>query len=60
MAAVQNTSFHSPLAQAPSQQLADHGAVDGVLATLSGLSGWSIVVTLILGAVLYDQSTPEA
>jgi sterol 22-desaturase len=55
MAAVQNTSFHSPLAQASYHKLGENGAVEGVLSTISGLSGWSIALTLLLGAVLYDQ-----
>ena len=55
MAAVQNASFHSPLAQSTYHKLAEYGAVDGVWSTISGLSGWSIALTLFLGAVLYDQ-----
>lgn len=59
MAAVQNASFHSPLAQATYHKLAENGAVDGVLSTISGLSGWSIALTLLLGAILYDQGNLE-
>jgi C-22 sterol desaturase len=56
MAATHNASFYSPLAQATYHKIADYGAVEGVISTISGLSVWSIVVTLFLGAVLYDQS----
>ena len=59
MAAVQNASFHSPLAQATYHQLAENGAVDGVWSTISSLSGWSIALTLLLGAILYDQGKLE-
>jgi C-22 sterol desaturase len=55
MAAVQNASFTSPLAQATYHKLADNAAVDSVLATIQGLSGWTIALTLFLGLVLYDQ-----
>ena len=62
MAAVQNASLHLPLAKATYVKLAEHGNLEGVWAAISGLSGWTVFFTILLGAVLYDQcefATPE-
>ncbi|KAF2435385.1 sterol C-22 desaturase [Tothia fuscella] len=49
-----NASFASPLADAryPTQA---SGAIEGVLAYISGLSGWTVALTAFLGLILYDQ-----
>lgn len=55
MAALQNVSFTSPLAQATFAKFSDPSVLDGVLSIVTGLSGWAIALTVFLGLVLYDQ-----
>jgi hypothetical protein len=56
MAALQNASFTSPLAQASFAKFANNPSIlDEVFSTITGLSGWMIALTVFLGLVLYDQ-----
>jgi sterol 22-desaturase len=55
MAALQNVSFTSPLAQATFARFPDPSVLDGVLSVVTSLSGWTIALTVFLGLVLYDQ-----
>ena len=55
MAALQNASFTSPLAQASFAKLASPSVLDEVFSTITGLSGWTIALAVFLGLVLYDQ-----
>jgi C-22 sterol desaturase len=52
---VHNASFASPLADAKYAQFVGHPQIDSVLSSLFDLSGWTIVLTLFLVAVAYDQ-----
>lgn len=54
-AAVQNASFASPLADAKTAQVVGNSQIDGVLSTISDLSGWSIALTVLAILVAYDQ-----
>lgn len=57
MAAVQNASFASPLADSVRYvNGADNSFIDGVVSTISGLSGWTVLFTILLSLVAYDQS----
>jgi hypothetical protein len=56
MAAVQNTSFTSPLSGAIKYvQGADTSFLDGAVAAVMGASIWTILLTILLGLVAYDQ-----
>lgn len=55
MATADNISFASPLADANYAQLAGASRVEGLLSTLSELSGWTIALTLLVMMVAYDQ-----
>ncbi len=55
MAALQNASFASPLAQASFAKLASPSVLDEVFSTITGFSGWTVAFTVFLGLVLYDQ-----
>ncbi|KAH6716944.1 cytochrome P450 [Leptodontidium sp. 2 PMI_412] len=55
MATADNISFASPLADASYAQLAGASRVEGLLSTLSELSGWTIALTLLVMMVAYDQ-----
>jgi hypothetical protein len=55
MAAFQNASFTSPLAQASFAKFPRPSVLDEVFSTITGLSGWTIAFTVFLGLVLYDQ-----
>jgi sterol 22-desaturase len=57
MAAVQNASFASPLADANYAQFVGNPRIDGILNTLSGLSAWTVAFTLFAIVVTYDQGT---
>jgi C-22 sterol desaturase len=57
MAAVQNASFASPLAHVGFGAFSENTLLDGVLSTITGLSGWTIALTVFLGLVAYDQCT---
>jgi sterol 22-desaturase len=59
MAALQNASFISPLVQASFAKLASPSVLDDVFSTITGLSGWTIALTVFLGLVLYDQCKYE-
>ena len=59
MAALQNASFNSPLEQASFVKFASPSVLDEVFSTITGLSGWTIALTLFLGLVLYDQCRCE-
>ena len=59
MAALQNVSFTSPLAQASFAKFASPSVLDEVFSTITGLSGWTIALTVFLGLVLYDQCKYE-
>lgn len=52
---VQNATFASPLADAKIAQFVGHPQIDSLLTTLSELSGWTILLTLVLVAAAYDQ-----
>jgi sterol 22-desaturase len=54
--AAQNASFTSPLADAKYAHIVGNSQIDGVLSTISGLSGWTIALTLFALVVAYDQS----
>ncbi|RDW92043.1 cytochrome P450-23 [Coleophoma crateriformis] len=55
MAAAQNASFVSPLADAKFAQIVGNPQIDGILVSLSQLSGWTIAFTLLAVLVAYDQ-----
>ncbi|TVY48061.1 Cytochrome P450, partial [Lachnellula occidentalis] len=55
MAAIQNASFASPLADAKASQLVGTPQIDGILSTVSELSGWTIALTILAVLVAYDQ-----
>lgn len=55
MAIVDNVTFASPLADANYAHMASSSRFDGLLATLSELSGWTIAMTLLALMVAYDQ-----
>jgi sterol 22-desaturase len=58
MAIVQNASFVSPpLAHTGFGTLSDNAFLNGVLSTITSLSGcgWTIALTVFLGLVAYDQ-----
>lgn len=59
MAALQNVSFTSPLAQASFAKFASPSVLDDVFSTITNLSGWTIAITVFLGLVLYDQCKYE-
>jgi C-22 sterol desaturase len=50
-----NASFTSPLADAKLAQFVGHPQIDGLLARASELSAWTVVLTIFLGLVAYDQ-----
>lgn len=55
---VQNTSFTTPLADVNYGQTTQHSAIiDGVVSSVAGLSAWTVLFTIILSLVAYDQST---
>ena len=56
MAAVYNASFASPLADAKFAQIGGNSHIESILSTLSGLSGWTLAITLFAMVVAYDQS----
>jgi hypothetical protein len=51
-----NASFASPVADATFGRIPELPLLDGVLATIYGLTGWQIALTIFLGLVAYDQS----
>lgn len=51
----ENVSFASPVADAKYAQIVGNAQIDGFLTTLSGLSGWTITLTLLAMMVAYDQ-----
>ncbi len=55
MAMAENASFVSPVADAKYAQILEDAHIDGFLATLSGLSGWTVALTLLAMMVAYDQ-----
>jgi sterol 22-desaturase len=55
MDTLQNASFTSPLAQASFSKFTSPSVLDGLFSTLTGLSAWTIALTVFLGLVLYDQ-----
>ncbi|TVY29460.1 Cytochrome P450 [Lachnellula hyalina] len=55
MAANQNGSFASPLADAKASQILGSPQLDGILSKVSELSGWTIALTIIAVLVAYDQ-----
>lgn len=57
MAAVQNASFASPFADAKYAQIVGNPQIDSILNKVSGLSGWSIALTILAVLVAYDQCT---
>jgi C-22 sterol desaturase len=50
-----NVSFASPLADAKYAQIIGQPQIDGVLSRLGELSIWTILLSLLLCAVAYDQ-----
>jgi C-22 sterol desaturase len=58
MTTASNVTFASPLADAKYAQIVGHPQIDGLLGKLGELSGWQIVITLLLVLVAYDQSKP--
>ena len=56
-ATAQNVSFASPLADAKLTQIVGNSYVDGLLGKLAELSGWQIVLTILLVLAAYDQCT---
>jgi hypothetical protein len=55
MAAVQNASFASPLADAKYAQIVGNPQIDSILSKVSEISGWSVVLTVLAVLVAYDQ-----
>ncbi|TVY37780.1 Cytochrome P450 [Lachnellula subtilissima] len=55
MAAIQNGSFASPLADAKASQILGSPQLDGILSKVSELSGWTIALTILAVLVAYDQ-----
>lgn len=55
MAAVQNATFTSPLADANHAQIVGNSQIDGILASISQLSGWTVALTVLAMLVAYDQ-----
>jgi hypothetical protein len=51
-----NVSFASPPADVKYAQIVGHPQIDGVLASISELSGWTIALTVLGLLVAYDQS----
>jgi C-22 sterol desaturase len=58
MTTASNVTIASPLADAKYAQIVGHPQIDGFLGKLGELSGWQIVITLLLVLVAYDQSKP--
>ena len=54
-AIVENVTLASPLADAEYAHMASSSRIDGLLGTLSELSGWTIALTLLALMVAYDQ-----
>lgn len=55
MAAVHNASMASPLADASHASITDTNYLDTVFSTVQGLSGWTILFTILAVLVAYDQ-----
>ena len=55
-AAILNASFASPLADSKYAQVTGNSHIEGLLSTISGISGWTIAFTLFAMVVAYDQS----
>lgn len=55
MAAVQNASFASPVADASYGSVSGQNMVYDVLATVQNISGWTIALTILAMLVAYDQ-----
>jgi hypothetical protein len=55
MAAVQNASFALPPTLDDFSTATHITILDNVLTTITGLSGWAIALTVLLGFVAYDQ-----
>jgi C-22 sterol desaturase len=55
MAALQNASFASPLADAKYAQIVGNPQIDSILSKVSEISGWSVVLTVLAILVAYDQ-----
>jgi C-22 sterol desaturase len=55
MSTVQNASFASPLADAKYAKISGNEQFDGLLASLSETSRWTIILTLLAILVAYDQ-----
>ncbi|TVY44311.1 Cytochrome P450 61 [Lachnellula cervina] len=55
MAAIQNSSFASPLADAKASQIVGNPQIDGILSKVLELSGWTIALTILAVLVAYDQ-----
>ena len=53
--AAANASYASPLADAKVAQIVGHPQIDGLIAQISQLSPWTLVLTILLGLVVYDQ-----
>jgi C-22 sterol desaturase len=51
----QNASFASPLADASYAQVVGNSQIDSIIGTLGNLSIWTILFSLLLCAVAYDQ-----
>lgn len=60
MAAIQNSSFASPLADAKASQIVGNPQIDGILSKVLELSGWTIALTILAVLVAYDQCTSSA
>ncbi len=58
MASASNVSFASPLADASYAKIVDNSHVEGLLASISELSGWTIALTILAVLVAYDQCKP--
>jgi hypothetical protein len=53
--AASNGGFTSPLADAKFAEFVGHPQIDGLIARISELSPWTVVLSIFLGLVAYDQ-----
>jgi len=54
-ATAQNVSFASPLADAKFAQIVGNDHINDLLTSITELSAWKVVVTILLVLVAYDQ-----
>ena len=60
MASIQelpNATYASPLAEATYAFIHENPLIETVVSTIRGLTYWQIILTLIMGALVYDQRT---